>query len=162
MTKEANMNKLLFLTLALGVGVALSGCGNTLSGAKQDAANDTQKTQQAAADAAQSTKDAANQAAQSTKEAADKASKAVAEVPQDIGAATVVTPEVKTAILRDPILNNPSNLINVNSHDHVVVLTGHVMDASMKQRATEDTQNVLNKRHGSFTLNNNLTVAGAQ
>jgi len=156
------MNKLLFLTLALGVGVALSGCGNTLSGAKQDAANDTQKTQQAAADAAQSTKDAANQAAQSTKEAADKASKAVAEVPQDIGAATVVTPEVKTAILRDPILNNPSNLINVNSHDHVVVLTGHVMDASMKQRATEDTQNVLNKRHGSFTLNNNLTVAGAQ
>ena len=156
------MNKLLFLTLVLGVGVALSGCGNTLSGAKQDAANDTQKTQQAAADAAQSTKDAANQAAQSTKEAADKASKAVAEVPQDIGAATVVTPEVKTAILRDPILNNPSNLINVNSHDHVVVLTGHVMDASMKQRATEDTQNVLNKRHGSFTLNNNLTVAGAQ
>ena len=156
------MNKPLSLILVLGLGMTLSGCGNALNGAKQDAVNNTQKTQEAAADAAQTTKDAAGKAVQSTKEAADKASKAVAEVPQNIGAATVVTPEVKTAILRDPILNNPSNLINVSSHDHVVVLTGHVMDASMKQRAAEDTQNVLNKRHGSFTLNNNLTVAGAQ
>jgi len=156
------MNKLLFLTLVLGVGVALSGCGNTLSGAKQDAANDTQKTQEAAADAAQSTKNAADQAGKATKDAADKAGKAVAKVPQDIGAATVVTPEVKTAILRDPILNDTSNHINVDAHDHAVVLRGHVMNASMKQRAAEDAQSVLDKRHGDFTLSNNLTVGGAQ
>ncbi len=145
------MNKPLSLILALGVGVALSGCANTLNGAKQDAATDTQKTQQAAADAAQT-----------TKQAADKAGKAVAKVPQDIGAATVVTPEVKTAIIRDPILNDPSNLINVNSHDHAVVLTGHVSKASMKQRATDDAQNVVDKRHGDFTVDNQLTVGGAQ
>ena len=156
------MNKLLFLTLVLGVGVALSGCGNTLSGAKQDAANDTQKTQEAAADAAQSTKNAADQAGKATKDAADKAGKAVAKVPQDIGAATVVTPEVKTAILRDPILNDTSNHINVDAHDHAVVLRGHVMNASMKQRAAEDAQSVLDKHHGDFTLSNNLTVSGAQ
>lgn len=145
------MNKPLFLILALGVGVALSGCGNTLSGAKQDAATDTQKTQQAASDAAAS-----------TKAAADKAGQAVAKVPQDVGAATVVTPEIKTAIVRDPILNDPSNLVNVDAHDHAVVLSGHVMKASMKQRAGEDAQSVLDKRHGDFTLKNNLTVGGAQ
>ena len=156
------MNKPLSLILALGVGVALSGCGNTLSGAKQDAATDTQKTQQAASDAAASTKAAADQAAASTKAAADKAGAAVAKVPQDIGAATVVTPEIKTAIVRDPILNDPSNLVNVDAKDHTVTLSGHVMKASMKQRAGEDAQAVLDKRHGDFTLKNNLTVGGAQ
>lgn len=145
------MNKPLSLILALGVGVALSGCSNTLTGAKQDAATDAQKTQQAA-----------DQAAQSTKDAADKAGKAVAKVPQDIGAATVVTPEVKTAIVRDPILNDPSNLINVNSQDHSVVLTGHVLKASMKQRATDDAQNVVDKRHGDFKVDNKLVVGAAQ
>jgi len=151
MTKEANMNKLLSLTLALGVGISLSGCANTLSGAKQDASTDAQKTQQAADEAAQTTKDAAH-----------KAGQAVEKVPQDIGAATVVTPEVKTAIVRDPILNDPNNLINVNSHDHAVVLTGHVSKASMKQRAAEDAQSILDKRHGDFTVDNKLTVGGAQ
>lgn len=145
------MNKPLSLILALGAGVALSGCGNTLSGAKQDAATDTQKTQQAAADATAS-----------TKAAADKAGQAVAKVPQDIGAATVVTPEIKTAIVRDPILNDPSNLVNVDAKDHTVTLSGHVMKASMKQRAGEDAQAILDKRHGDFTLKNNLTVGGAQ
>lgn len=143
------MKTTLYLLSALALGLISAGCGNTLNGAKQDAATDTQKTQQAAADAAQTTKDAA-----------DKAGKAVAKVPQDIGAATVVTPEVKTAIVRDPILNDPSNLINVNSHDHAVVLTGHVSKASMKQRATDDAQNVVDKRHGDFTVDNQLTVGG--
>ena len=156
------MNKLLSLILALGIGAALSGCGNTLSGAKQDAATNTQKTQEAASDAVASTKAAADQATASTRAAADKAGKAVAKVPQDIGAATVVTPEVKTAIVRDPILNNPSNLVNVDAHDHIVMLSGHVLSASMKQRAGEDAQSVLNKRHGDFTLQNNLTVGEAQ
>ena len=143
------MKKTLYFLPVLALGLISVGCANTLSGAKQDAATDTQKTQQAAADAAQT-----------TKAAADKAGKAVAKVPQDIGAATVVTPEVKTAIIRDPILNDPSNLINVNSHDHAVVLTGHVSKASMKQRATEDAQNVVDKRHGDFTVDDQLTVAG--
>ncbi len=134
------MKKALYLLPALALGLISAGCANTLNGAKQDAATDTQKTQQAA----------------------DQAGKAVAKVPQDIGAAIVVTPEVKTAIIRDPILNDPSNLINVNSHDHAVVLTGHVSKASMKQRATDDAQNVVDKRHGDFTVDDQLTVAGAQ
>ena len=57
------MNKPLSLILVLGLGMTLSGCGNALNGAKQDAVTNTQKTQQAASDAAASTKAAADQAA---------------------------------------------------------------------------------------------------
>lgn len=117
--------------------LALTGCGNTLNGAKQDAATDAQKTA-----------DAANQAGQ-----------AVKDVPHDIDAAAAVTPEVKTAILRDPVLNNPHNVINVDSHDHVTHLTGRVMTASMKSRATEDAQTVLTTRHPNYKVSNMLTVA---
>jgi len=143
------MNKPLSLILALGVGVALSGCGNTLNGAKQDAATDAQKTQQAAADAAQTTKDAAH-----------KAGQAVEAVPQNAEANAVRVP-VKTAIVRDPVLADPRNLISVNGQDHTITLLGHVADASMKQRATEDAQVAL-KKHPGYTLDNQLTVAGAQ
>jgi len=143
------MNKPLSLILALGVGAALSGCGNTLSGAKQDAATDTQKTQQAAADATAS-----------TKAAADKAGKAVAEVPQNAEANAVRVP-VKAAIVRDPVLSDSRNLISVNGQGRTITLLGHVADASMKQRATEDAQVALSK-HPGYKLDNQLTVGGAQ
>ncbi len=143
------MNKPISLILTLGFGVALSGCGNTLNGAKQDAATDTQKTQQAAADVAQSTKDAAN-----------KAGQAVEAVPQNAEANAVRIP-VKTAIVRDPVLADSRNLISVNGQDHTITLLGHVADASMKQRATEDAQVALSK-HPGYKLVNQLTVGGAQ
>jgi len=148
MTKEADMKKLLSLILALGVGAVLSGCGNTLSGAKQDAATNAQKTQQAAADATQSTKDAAHRAGQ-----------AVEAVPQNAEANAVRVP-VKTAIVRDPVLADSRNLISVNGQDHTITLLGHVADASMKQRASEDAQVAL-KKHPGYTLDNQLTVSGA-
>ena len=143
------MNKLFSLTAALGLAVALSGCANTLSGAKQDAATDAQKTQQAATDAAQTTKDAAHQAGQ-----------AVEAVPQNAEANAVRVP-VKTAILRDPVLADSRNLINVSGRDHTITLTGHVAKESMKQRATDDAQVALEK-HPGYTVANELTVAGAQ
>ena len=142
------MKKILALSAAFGLSLALAGCGNTLNGAKQDAATDTQKTQQAAADAAQTTKDAAH-----------KAGQAVAAVPENAKANTVVRPAVKTAIIRDVILNNPANVIDVNADAHGITLSGHVADASMKQRATEDANAVLQK-HPGYTLTNDLTVGG--
>ncbi len=154
------MNKLLTITLALAAAVSLSGCGNTLSGAKQDAANDTAKTQQAADQATQSTKAAAQQADQAVKTDAQKAGQAVATVPQNAEANTVVRPAVKTAIIRDPVLTQSGNLIDVNAGPQKITLTGHVTDASMKQRATEDAQVAL-KKHPGYTLVNDLTVAGA-
>jgi len=122
------------------LGAGLTGCANTLNGAKQDANTDAQKTAAAASQVRQAVKD----------------------VPHDIDAAAAVTPEVKTAIIRDPVLNNQNNVINVNSHDHVTHLTGHVMSASMVERATEDAQVILTKRHPNYKVSNELTVAGAQ
>lgn len=143
------MNKLMTVTLALAAAASLSGCGNTLSGAKQDTANDAAKTQQAA-----------DQAGQAVKTDAQKAGQAVATVPQNAEANTVVRPAVKTAIIRDPVLAQSSNLIDVNAGPQKITLTGHVTDASMKQRATEDAQVAL-KKHPGYTLVNDLTVAGA-
>ncbi len=143
------MNKLMTITLALAAAVSLNGCGNTLSGAKQDAANDTAKTQQAA-----------DQASQAVKTDAQKADQAAAALPQNAEANTVVRPAVKTAIIRDPVLTQSGNLIDVNAGPQKITLTGHVTDASMKQRATEDAQVAL-KKHPGYTLVNDLTVAGA-
>ncbi len=143
------MNKLMTITLALAAAALLSGCGNTLSGAKQDTANDAAKTQQAA-----------DQAGQAVKTDAQQASQAAAALPQNAEANTVVRPAVKTAIIRDPVLTQSGNLIDVNAGPQKITLTGHVTSADMKQRATEDAQVAL-KKHPGYTLVNDLTVAGA-
>jgi predicted small secreted protein len=142
------MNKLMAMALALAAAVSLSGCGNTLSGAKQDAANDTAKTQQAA-----------DQADQTMKTDAQKADQAAAALPENAEANTVVRPAVKTAIIRDPVLTQSGTLIDVNAAPQKITLTGHVTTADMKQRATEDAQVAL-KKHPGYTLVNDLTVAG--
>lgn len=51
------------------------------------------------------------------------------------------------------------NLINVNAGPQKIALTGHVADASMKQRAMEDAQVAL-KKHPGYTLTNELVVSG--
>lgn len=142
------------------LGIALSGCGHTLNGAKQDASTDTQSARTAADNAAATTAAAAHNAAAKTDAAARKAGAAVVAAPEAAAAATVITPEVKTAIIRDPVLNDPKNVINVASRDAVTHLTGHVASAAMKQRATEDAQAVLTKRHGNYTVSNELQVSG--
>ena len=143
------MKQALTLISALAAMLTLSGCGNTLNGAKQDAANDTAKTQQAA-----------DQATQAATADAQKAGQAVASVPQNAAANAVRVP-VKTAILRDPVLTaDAGNLIDANGSDHTITLTGHVTSASMKQRAGEDAQVALTK-HPGYTLKNELIVAGA-
>ena len=161
------MNKLITITLALAAAASLAGCGNTLSGAKQDAAQDSAKTQQAADQAteaaraqAQSAQIKADQVAQNAKASVQQAGQAVATVPQNAEANTVVRPAVKTVIIRDPVLTQSGNLIDVNAESQKITLTGHVTDASMKQRATEDAQVAL-KKHPGYTLANDLTVAGA-
>lgn len=131
------MTKLLLAASALAAVLALSGCGNTLHGAKEDTANDAAKTQQAA----------------------DQAGKAAATLPEDAAASAVTIP-VKTAIIRDPVVADTRNLINVSGKDHVITLNGHVATANMKTRADQDAQVAL-KDHPGYTLVNSLTVAGA-
>lgn len=146
--KETTMNKLLLAVPTLAAVLMLSGCANTISGAKEDSSAAAQKAQEAAA-----------QTGEAVKDSAQKAGKAVAEVPQNAEANAVRVP-VKTAILRDPVLADSRNLINVGGRDRTITLTGHVAEASMKQRAAEDAKVAL-KKHPDYTLNNELTVAGA-
>ena len=47
-----------------------------------------------------------------------------------------------------------------SSSNHVTHLTGHVTQASMKQRATEDAQAALAKHNKSYRVSNELTVGG--
>ncbi len=142
------MTKLIFAVSALAAVLTLSGCGNTLSGAKQDTATDTAKTQQAAA-----------QAGQAAKADAQKAGQAVADVPQNADANALRLP-IKTAIDADVVLRDPRNLISVSGSPLKITLTGHVADASMKQRAEEDAQAIL-KSHPGYKVSNELTIAGA-
>ena len=130
--------KLIGLTAVAAMSLVSFGCSNMVNGAKQDAAANTQKAA----------------------EAAKKVGNTVKDVPQDVNSAHAVTPEVKTSIIRDPVLNDPHNVVNVDSHDHVTHLTGHVQSDSMKQRATEDAQAVLNKRHPNYKVSNELTISG--
>lgn len=153
------MKQALTFLSALAAVLTLSGCGNTLNGAKQDAATDTAKTQQAADQAAEAARANAQSAQIEADQAARKAGQAVASVPQNAEANAVRIP-VKTAILRDPVLADSRNLINVDGRGHTLTLSGHVAEASMKQRATEDAQVALEK-HPGYTLKNELTVAGA-
>lgn len=141
-------NKFSPLLLALPVGLVLSGCGHTLGGAKEDVSTDTQKTAQAAQDTGHA-----------IKTGAQETGAAVATGARDVKDAAAVTPEVKTAIIRDPVLNNPANLVNVSASGKTVTLTGHVGTASMKQRATEDAQASLSGHHHvGFKVVNNLTA----
>lgn len=136
------MNKRISVPLicaALTLTALLAGCANTLSGAKEDADKNTQ----AARDAAQAT------------------GQALKAVPEAIDANTVIRPAVKTAIIRDPVLNDKRNLIDVNASGKTVTLTGHVAEESMKQRAVDDAKVALKHHHADFIVNDQLTVSPA-
>jgi osmotically-inducible protein OsmY len=117
----------------------LAGCANTLNGVHQDATHDAQAVSTTAANAGAIVKQTA----------------------ADAKAASVLTPAIKLAIIRDPVLNNPANHINVNVDASAVHLSGHIQSADMQQRATEDAQVVLTAHHATQTLSNQLTIAGS-
>ena len=145
------MNNKIFVTAPLLAGlVLLAGCGNTLNGARQDAANDTQAVGTAAQNAGAATRRDVAQVGSDVKQTAG-----------DAKAESVLRPAVKTAIIRDPVLNDTRNQINVTADARTVYLRGHVTDPSMKQRATEDAQVVLDKHHSAAQISNELTVGGS-
>ena len=137
--------------------VLLSGCGNTLSGVKEDATQNTQGVRDAAHNAAAATKEDLNKAGTAVKQAGQDA----AQATKDAAAAVTLTPLVKTAIIRDPVLNDTRNLVNVSVKGNAVHLEGHVATDSMKQRATEDAQKVLDDHKNTSPVQNDLTVAAA-
>jgi len=133
--------------LALLLGLGAVGCQNTGEGIQKDAANVGQEVSQAA----EKTGEAVSQAGR-------EVSKDVKEATGDIGAATTLTPDIKNAITADAQLNDPSNLINVDSTDEVVHLKGHVTSNELKKKAGEIAQRVLNERKATNKLSNELVV----
>ncbi|MCW3059040.1 MAG: hypothetical protein JWQ02_861 [Capsulimonas sp.] len=162
-------------------GAALAGCSNTMNGASKDANDNAAVVNSAAQDTAASAKQTADEAAASAKQttreagaqvsaatdaaagkvviAADQASAAVKKVPKEVDAALLVTPQVKTAIVRDVLLNDVRNQINVDTAEGLVHLKGHVVNQRMKDRASEVAADALRKDYAAYAISNELTVS---
>lgn len=122
--------------ILVAAGLMLVGCENTAEGVKKDAEINGQK------------------AAEQSNEVVKSAN----EAGKNLGAATTLTPEIKTAITADKRLNDPKNLIDVDSTDEKVTLKGHVTSADLKSLAQELTEKVLKDRNAHQTLVNELEI----
>lgn len=67
--------------------------------------------------------------------AMEDATESIADFATDATMATTVTPQIKSAIIADPDLNDPANVIDVSSTDRKVILSGHVASAGLKAQA---------------------------
>lgn len=73
-------------------------------------------------------------------------------------AATVLTPRLKSAITADKDLNDPRNLINVDSNDTTVTLDGHVYSGILRTKAEEIVRAEMSKAGAKQKIVNNLDV----
>jgi len=131
----------------VGASFGVIGCQNTAEGVAKDASKDTTAVGNAADKAAENTKMAADNAAANTKDAMANA-----------GDAATLTPKVKTAIVADATLNNPKNLIDVDTKDGIVHLKGHVLTNDMKKQATAIATKTLTDAGSKDKVMNMLTV----
>lgn len=131
-----------------GAGFGLFGCQNTAEGVSKDAAKDTAVVGNAADKAVDNTKMAADKAVDTTKAAGAQA-----------GDALTLTPKVKNAIIADATLNDPKNLINVDTKDGVVYLKGHVQTNAMKKLAGDIASKTVAESGSKDKVMNQLTVA---
>lgn len=131
------MSKWIRMTaLALLLGLGAIGCQNTAEGVKEDSQN----------------------AGQAVSSAAQEAGKDIKEGTKDIGAATTLTPDIKSAITADAQLNDTRNRIDVDSTGETVHLKGHVISNELKKKAGDIAQRVLNERNAKNQLSNELIV----
>ena len=81
------------------------------------------------------------------------------EQMRDTTDALSITPQVKSAIIADPQLNNRRNRINVGTKDYVLHLTGHVYSQAMRSRAAKVAAGKLSAMHKKYKVSNELSVA---
>lgn len=123
------------LVAALAV-VFISGCGNTAAGMKEDSKDNGQKSA----------------------EQAQNISRGANEAGKDFGAATTLTPVIKTAIVADKRLNDPKNLIDVGCTSETVNLSGHVTSRELKDLAESITMKALKEKSATQKIENKLTI----
>ncbi|MFM9873891.1 MAG: BON domain-containing protein [Fimbriimonadaceae bacterium] len=139
------MNKIGILVLALMCFGAF-GCNDTVKGA----ATDTKQNTEVAADA--------------TKEAADNVAKTADKMADDVGeatadaAATTLTARIKSALIANPITNDPNAKINVESDRDMVRLEGTVASDKQKNEASEIAKAILKEVGATQKFENNLKV----
>lgn len=134
----------------LMVGIAclsLCGCTNTAEGVKEDTAQNTK-----------SAKVAGEEASIAAKKATERMMSATEKAGKNAGDALTLTPKVKHAITDDKELNNVGNLIDVESGDNEVRLTGHVLTQAMKNRASSVAKKAIEEAHVKNTLVNELKI----
>ncbi len=176
------MKKALSSLVALtAVGLAVVGCSGTAEGVANDASNNVNavaNAPEAVANAASNTVNAVDNAAdnaanavanagEAVANAADNAGEAVAgaasnaaNAAANAGSASLVTSQVKLAITANKQLNEDGNLINVDTKDGKIVLSGHVKSAELKKTAQTIAEKIKKDRNFSETVVNNLTVGG--
>jgi len=145
-TLETTRTALVLGCCLVGAGIGVVGCQNTAEGMKEDTAKNATAVESAADKAAVATKNAADNAAIATKTAAENT------------ADKINTPKVKDAIVADKTLNNPKNLINVNTDNHVVYLKGHVQTNGEKMLAGQIAEKTLKDAGSNDKVMNQLTV----
>lgn len=125
-----------FSTITLLAVLGVAGCQNTADGMKKDAEINSEN---------------ASEHTQNIQSGAKEAG-------EDMGAATILTPKIKTAITADKRLNDSKNLIDVDSTAERVTLSGHVTSAELKKLASEIANKVMAENAARQTLDNRLEV----
>ncbi len=130
------MNIKLKLLAGLALATFVIGCGNTSAGMKKDSEQNGEKVSASAENAAEGAKEAG----------------------KDIGAATMLTPKIKLAITSSTQLNDPKNLIDVNSTPEVVTLEGHVTSQELKDLAEEVAKKAISADGQTQKVENKLLI----
>ncbi len=128
------LNALLILAALMSFGLML-GCQNTAEGMKEDAQRNEANVKEESADVGERIREGAADAA-----------------------ATGLTGLIKTAIVANPLLNDPANKIDVNSTADQVELTGHVKTADLKKTAGEIAAQIMKEQGAKQPLKNELEV----
>lgn len=131
--KKTTLKLLPFLAAFALVGVW--GCDDTAAGMKEDTAENTEAAREAGEEAVEETK----------------------EATEDV-AATTLTTRIKSAIVANPVLNDPGAVIDVESTGDYVALNGHVISQEQKDEAEQMAQQVLDETGATQELRNNLEI----
>lgn len=122
-------------------------------------------TKEAGKEVAAATKEAGAKAAEATKNAAETtgelvggAANKVAKGAEQVGAASVITPKVKTALAADKQID--ASTLNVDTVDanKQVIIKGTVKSAAIKTKVSEVAKKALMDMKSPFTVVNQVTV----
>lgn len=129
-----------------GVALALSGCESTVRGAREDTSEVPSETSRAVKNVGEAASEGIQAGAKATEAFAENAGEAM------------LSAQIKSAIVANPRLNDPNNVIKVETNDSTVTLIGSVKSAKDKATAGDIAQQILKDKNASQKLENNLAV----